>query len=81
MASPSGGAEPGQRPEFMKSTVVLKGKVHVELEEGVCDIVAGHTVATGAGEWGRYTTPDVVGAGYVAVCLPAFSPATVHRDE
>ena len=81
MTSPSGWAEPGQRPEFIEITVVLKGKVHLEYEGGDCDIVAGQAVVTEPGEWVRYSTPDADGAEYVAVCLPAFSPTTVHRDE
>jgi hypothetical protein len=81
MTSPSGWAEPGQRPEFIEITVVLKGKVHLEYEGGDCDIVAGQAVVTESGEWVRYSTPDADGAEYVAVCLPAFSPTTVHRDE
>jgi len=81
MTSPSGWAEPGQRPEFIEITVVLKGKVHLEYEGGDCDIVAGQAVVTEPGEWVRYSTPDADGAEYIAVCLPAFSPTTVHRDE
>ncbi|RTR06111.1 cupin [Halomonas nitroreducens] len=81
MVSSSGWAEPGQRPEFMEITVVLKGRVHLEHEGGECDIAAGQAVVTEPGEWVRYSTPDAGGAEYVAVCLPAFSPETVHRDE
>ncbi len=81
MVSPAGWVEPGQRPEFVEVTVVLAGKLHVEYEGGECDVVAGQAVVTEPGEWVRYSTPDAGGAEYVAVCLPAFSPATAHRDE
>jgi mannose-6-phosphate isomerase-like protein (cupin superfamily) len=81
MVSPSGWVEPGQRPEFEEITVVLRGRVHVEFEGGSLDVHAGQAVVTAAGEWVRYSTPDAEGAEYVAVCLPAFSPGTVHRDS
>jgi mannose-6-phosphate isomerase-like protein (cupin superfamily) len=81
MVSPGGWREPGQRPEFEEVTVVLRGRLHVEHEGGALDIVAGQAVVTAPGEWVRYSTPDPEGAEYVAVCLPAFSPATVHRDR
>jgi mannose-6-phosphate isomerase-like protein (cupin superfamily) len=81
MVSPSGWLEPGQRPEFEEITVVLRGTVHVEYEGGALDVQAGQAVVTEPGEWIRYSTPGPDGAEYVAVCLPAFSPATVHRDE
>jgi len=81
MVSPSGWAEPGQRPEFEEITVVLRGRVHVEFEGGSLDVHAGQAVVTAPGEWVRYSTPDAEGAEYVAVCLPAFSPGTVHRDS
>jgi len=81
MVSPSGWAEPGQRPEFSEVTVVLEGTVHLEYEGGECDIAAGQAVVTKPGEWVRYSTPHADGAKYIAVCLPAFSPKTVHRDE
>jgi mannose-6-phosphate isomerase-like protein (cupin superfamily) len=81
MTSPSGWLEPGQRPEFEEITVVLRGTVRVEHEGGVIDVQAGQAVVTSPGEWVRYSTPGHEGAEYVAVCLPAFSPATVHRDE
>lgn len=80
MISPSGWAEPGQRPEFEEITVVLKGALRVEYEGGVLEVKAGQAVVTSAGEWVRYSTPGAEGAEYVAVCLPAFSPTTVHRD-
>uniref|UniRef100_A0A7C2P268 Cupin n=1 Tax=Schlesneria paludicola TaxID=360056 RepID=A0A7C2P268_9PLAN len=81
MQSPSGWVEPGQRPEFDEYTVVLKGALRVEHAEGVFDVVAGQAVIAHAGEWVRYSTPGPDGAEYVAVCLPAFAPDTVHRDE
>jgi quercetin dioxygenase-like cupin family protein len=80
MVSPAGWIEPGQRPDFMEITVVLKGSVHVAYEGGECVVSAGQAVIAQPGEWVRYSTPDAGGAEYVAVCLPAFSPATVHRD-
>ena len=81
MTSPSGWQEPGQRPEFEEITVVLRGMLRVEHERGVLDVQAGQAVVTAAGEWVRYSTPGADGAEYIAVCLPAFSPATVHRDS
>jgi mannose-6-phosphate isomerase-like protein (cupin superfamily) len=81
MLSPSGWLEPGQRPEFEEITVVLRGVLHVEYEGGVLDVQARQAVITAPGEWVRYSTPGAEGAEYVAVCLPAFSPATVHRDD
>ena len=80
MVSPEGWQEPGQRPEFEEITVVLKGMLRVEHEGGSLDVRAGQAVVTSPGEWIRYSTPDAGGAEYVAICLPAFSPATVHRD-
>jgi len=81
MTSPPGWEEPGQRPDFEEITIVLKGTLHVEHEGGSLDVGAGQAVVTAPGEWVRYSTPGPDGAEYVAVCLPAFSPATVHRDE
>ena len=81
MISPSGWEEPGQRPEFEEITVVIRGTLRVEHETGVLEVRAGQAVATAPGEWVRYSTPGAEGAEYIAVCLPAFSPATVHRDE
>jgi quercetin dioxygenase-like cupin family protein len=78
MISPAGWVEPGQRPEFTEITLVLAGSLHVEYEGGECDIAAGQAVVTEPGEWVRYSTP--AGAEYIAVCLPAFSPTTVHRE-
>ncbi len=80
MVSPSGWIEPGQRPEFEEITVVLRGMLRVESENGTLEVCAGQAVVTAPGEWVRYSTPDPDGAEYVAVCLPAFSPDTVHRD-
>jgi mannose-6-phosphate isomerase-like protein (cupin superfamily) len=81
MVSPGGWVEPGQRPEFEEITVVLRGRLHVEHEQGSFDVSAGQAILTLPGEWVRYSTPDAGGAEYIAVCLPAFSPGTVHRDE
>lgn len=80
MVSPQGWVEPGQRPAFEEITVVLRGRLHVEHEGGTLDVRAGQAVVTHPGEWVRYSTPDAGGAEYVAICLPAFSPDTVHRD-
>lgn len=80
MVSPSGWVEPGQRPDFSEITVVLKGVLHVEFEGGSCDVGAGKCIVTEPGEWVRYSTPNAAGAEYIAVCLPAFSAKTVHRD-
>ena len=80
MRSPGGWVEPGQRPEFREITVVLRGTLRVEHVGGVFDVVAGQSIITEAGEWVRYSSPEADGAEYVAVCLPAFSPETVHRD-
>lgn len=81
MTSPSGWEEPGQRPEFDEYTVVLRGLLHVTLEEGATiEVKAGEAIITHAGEWVRYSTPGPEGADYIAVCLPAFTPETVHRD-
>ena len=80
MTSPSGWVEPGQRPEFDESTLVLKGMLRVEHEGGSLDVRAGQAVVSHPGEWVRYSTPEAEGAEYVAVCLPAFSLETVHRD-
>jgi mannose-6-phosphate isomerase-like protein (cupin superfamily) len=80
MHSPQGWEEPGQRPEFEEITFVLRGSVRVEFEGGALDVAAGQAVVTAPGEWVRYSTPQPGGAEYIAVCLPAFSPDTVHRD-
>ena len=81
MLSPQGWVEPGQRPAFEEITVVLRGTLQVEYEGGALDVRAGQAVITAPGEWVRYSTPDQGGAEYIAVCTPAFSPETVHRDE
>lgn len=81
MKSPSGWSEPGQRPEFDEWTIVLRGTMRVEHDGGVMDVNAGQAVLTRAGEWIRYSTPGAEGCEYIAVCLPAFSIDTVHRDE
>ena len=79
MQSPEGWEEPGQRPDFDEYTLVIDGALRVEHEGGVLDVPAGQAVLACAGEWIRYSTPE--GAEYVAVCLPAFAPDTVHRDD
>lgn len=80
MDSPEGWREPGQRPAFEEFTLVLDGALRVEYEGGEITVRAGQAVITAPGEWIRYSTPEPGGARYVAVCLPAFSPDTVHRD-
>lgn len=80
MQSPAGWIEPGQRPDFEECTIVLRGSLRVEFEGGTMDVAAGQAVVTAPGEWVRYSTPDGE-AEYIAVCLPAFSPDTVHRDS
>lgn len=79
MRSPAGWSEPGQRPEFDEFTVVLRGMLRVEHEGGVLEVRDGQAVIARKGEWVRYSTPE--GAEYVAICVPAFSPLSVHRDE
>ena len=80
MRSPSGWLEPGQRPEFDEYTLVLHGMLRVKHRGGELDVRAGQAVIVRAGEWVRYSSPEAEGAEYVAVCLPAFSPDSVHRD-
>jgi len=80
MVSPEGWREPGQRPEFDEITIVLRGVLRLEHGGGALTVRAGEAVATRTGEWVRYSTPEPGGAEYIAVCVPAFSPATVHRD-
>lgn len=80
MRSPKGWQEPGQRPEFDEYTLVLRGALHVEHESGSLVVRAGQAVVAHAGEWVRYATPDE-DTEYVAICLPAFSPDLVHRDD
>lgn len=81
MKSPSGWVEPGQTPEFDEYTVVLRGTLRVTTQSGSMDVHAGQAVITPKGEWVQYSTPGAEGAEYVAICLPAFSMDTVHRDE
>jgi len=81
MQSPAGWTEPGQTPEFDEYTVVLKGTLHVKSRDGELDVRAGEAVILKAGEWVQYSSPSEEGAEYIAVCLPAFSPDTVHRDQ
>ncbi len=80
MQSPSGWIEPGQTPEFDEYTLVLRGMLRVETKTGVHEIHAGEGIIVTGGEWIRYSSPGHEGAEYIAVCLPAFSPQTVHRD-
>jgi ethanolamine utilization protein EutQ (cupin superfamily) len=79
MKSPAGWVEPGQRPEFQEMSVVLSGTLHIEHEGGTMDVNAGQAVVCEPGEWVCYSTPQ--GAEYIAICLPAFSPMSVHRDQ
>ncbi|HVM49478.1 MAG TPA: cupin domain-containing protein [Candidatus Acidoferrum sp.] len=81
MRSPGGWVEPGQTPEFDEYTVVLRGQLRVTHKAGAFEVKAGQAVIARAGEWVQYSTPGEEGAEYIAVCLPAFSPQTVHRDS
>lgn len=81
MVSPEGWVEPGQSPEFQEITLVLRGCLQVETETTLFQVRAGQSIVTEPGEWVRYSTPEPGGAEYIAVCLPAFSPDTVHRDK
>ena len=81
MVSPQGWLEPGQTPEFQEVTLVIRGMLRVEHKGGVTDVRAGQAIVTAPGEWVRYSTPEADGAEYVAVCTPAFSLDTVHRDD
>ncbi len=81
MKSPGGWVEPGQTPEFDEYTVVLRGMLRVSSKDGTMDVHAGQAVIVRKGEWVQYGTPEIEGAEYVAVCLPAFSMEAVHRDE
>lgn len=81
MTSPSGWCEPGQTPRFDEYTIVLKGELQVETRDSEYRVAAGQAIIVNAGEWVRYSTPAAAGAEYLAVCVPAFSPQTVHRDE
>ncbi len=81
MVSPSGWSEPGQTPDFDEYTLVLRGQLQVETREGAHQVSAAQAVLAPRGQWVRYSTPGPDGAEYIAVCLPAFSPDTVHRDS
>jgi mannose-6-phosphate isomerase-like protein (cupin superfamily) len=81
MQSPPGWEEPGQTPEFDEYTLVLRGTLRVTSKDGALDVQAGQAVVARKGEWVRYSTPEPEGAEYIAVCVPAFAPETVHRDE
>jgi len=81
MRSPGGWVEPGQTPDFDEFTVVLKGMLRVEHKNGAVEVQAGQAVIAHTGEWVRYSTPNAEGAEYIAVCLPAFSMESVHRDQ
>lgn len=81
MRSPGGWQEPGQTPDFDEFTVVLEGVLRVEYQGGEITVRSGQAVITHTGEWVRYSTPEPEGAQYIAVCLPAFSMATVRRDS
>jgi mannose-6-phosphate isomerase-like protein (cupin superfamily) len=81
MRSPVGWVEPGQTPEFEEYTIVLKGLLRVEYTGGQLDVKAGQAVIAHAGEWVQYSTPGEEGAEYLAICMPAFSPTLVHRDD
>ncbi len=81
MKSPSGWSEPGQTPEFDEYTVVLRGSLHVKLENAEFDVGAGQAIIVKAGEWVQYSSPSSEGTEYIAVCIPAFSPDTVHRES
>lgn len=81
MRSPQGWVEPGQTPEFEEFTIVLRGMLRVTHKNGSFDVRAGQAVIAHKGEWVQYSTPEEGGAEYIAVCLPAFSMDTVHRDS
>jgi mannose-6-phosphate isomerase-like protein (cupin superfamily) len=81
MQSPAGWSEPRQVPEFDEYTIVLRGSLRVETQDGIIDVYAGQAVLAHKGEWVRYSSPAAGGAEYIAVCVPAFSPETVHREE
>jgi mannose-6-phosphate isomerase-like protein (cupin superfamily) len=81
MKSPYGWSEPGQTPEFNEYTVVLAGVLHVKFRDEELDVAAGQAISVEAGRWVQYSTPGAAGAEYIAVCVPAFAPQLVHRDE
>ena len=80
MKSPSGWSEPAQQPEFDEYTVVLRGCLRVKVSDAIYDVTAGQAIIAKAGEWVQYSSPAPEGAEYIAVCIPAFSPETVHRE-
>ena len=81
MRSPAGWLEPGQTPEFMEYTIVLEGTVRVKSKKELVDVKSGQAIVVQKGEWVQYSTPESDGAEYISVCIPAFSPSKVHRDE
>jgi mannose-6-phosphate isomerase-like protein (cupin superfamily) len=81
MRSPAGWMEPGQKPEFDEYTVVLNGLLRVKTRKETIDVKAGESIIVGKGEWVQYSSPTEQGAEYIAVCIPAFSPDSVHRDD
>jgi mannose-6-phosphate isomerase-like protein (cupin superfamily) len=81
MNSPGGWIEPGQQPDFDEYTLILRGSLRVKTKDDVIDVKAGELIITHRGEWVQYSTPESEGAEYIAVCIPAFSPDTVNRDE
>ncbi|MGA2585002.1 MAG: cupin [Tepidisphaeraceae bacterium] len=81
MRSPSGWTEPGQTPQFDEYSIILRGQLRVETRDGVQDVSAGQAVISPGGQWVRYSTPGPEGAEYIAVCIPGFTPDTVHRDS
>ena len=81
MTSPGGWAEPGQTPDFREITYVISGELHVEYKSGILKVRSGQMIITEPKEWVRYSTPASEGAEYIAICLPAFSPDSVHRDQ
>ncbi len=81
MRSPAGWLEPGQTPEFMEYTIVLEGTVRVKSKKELVDVKSGQAIVVQKGEWVQYSTPESDGAEYISVCIPAFSPSIVHRDE
>jgi hypothetical protein len=81
MTSPEGWIEPGQSPEFLEITYVISGELQVESKEGLLKVMQGQAIMVEPDEWIRYSTPNPGGAEYVAICMPAFSPDTVHRDQ
>jgi mannose-6-phosphate isomerase-like protein (cupin superfamily) len=81
MKSPGGWLEPGQTPEFTEYTIVLEGTVRVKSKNGLVDVTSGQAIIVQKREWVQYSTPESGGAEYISVCIPAFSPSIVHRDE